>query len=135
VSPSTIAIDWRFPHIGFSARNRAWTPARTERWRCHAHIEEESRVAAMKVEVIAVPYDSGRHSARMGRGPDHLLELGVVNVLQSAGAEVRVHHVAPAPDVFPAEIPMAFDLQRALDIARQLVGRSVLPSALPRAAR
>ncbi|MGI8498885.1 MAG: arginase family protein [Gemmatimonadaceae bacterium] len=68
----------------------------------------------VKVDVIVVPFDSGLRDTRMGRGPDHLLRLGLVDLLQSLGAEVRVKHVAPPADVFPAEIRVAFELQRAV---------------------
>jgi arginase len=50
----------------------------------------------------------------MGRGPDHLLSLGIAERLQALGADVRVRHVEPPLDVYPSEIRMALELQRAV---------------------
>jgi hypothetical protein len=40
------------------------------------------------VRVIKVPYDSGHHEIRMGRGPGHILESGVFERLAALGHEV-----------------------------------------------
>lgn len=66
----------------------------------------------MNVDVIAAPFDSGLRSARMGRGPDRLLELGLADRLRALGVEVEVQQVAPSAEVFPAETRMAHELQR-----------------------
>jgi arginase len=68
----------------------------------------------VKVEVIAVPFDSGLRDSRMGLGPNHLLTLGLSDQLQALGAEVRVCHMEPPLDVYPSEIRMALELQRAV---------------------
>ena len=49
----------------------------------------------VKVDLIAVPYDSGLRSVRMGRGPEHLLEIGIVEALERSDADVSVHFIHP----------------------------------------
>ncbi len=71
----------------------------------------------MQVTIVAVPFDSGHRDARMGRGPGHLLELGIADRLRSLDHDVAVLHVEPASDVFPAEIRMANELQRVVAAA------------------
>ena len=68
----------------------------------------------MRVTIVAVPFDSGHRDARMGRGPGHLLELGIADRLRSLGHDVDVRHIEPASEVFPAEIRMAIELQRGV---------------------
>jgi arginase len=68
----------------------------------------------VRVDLIAVPYDSGMRDARMGRGPGHLLELGLANRLSALGADVALRLVEPPPGVYPTEIRMALELQRAV---------------------
>ena len=66
----------------------------------------------VKVDLIAVPYDSGLRSVRMGRGPEHLLEIGIVEALERSDADVSVHFIEPSKDVFPSEIKISFEIQR-----------------------
>src|SRR5688572_11528008 len=47
----------------------------------------------MKLTLIQVPYDSGHYGVRMGRGPIHLLEQGLVAALEKEGHEVDVAQV------------------------------------------
>src|SRR4051812_22939234 len=67
----------------------------------------------MKVEIIAVPYDSGHGNRRMGRGPDHLLGSGLADALRAGGHEVEVSRVSSNSD-FPTEVGTSFELYRAL---------------------
>lgn len=71
----------------------------------------------MNIEIIAVPFDSGLRDTRMGRGPDHLLALGIGEQLRAFGAEIRVTRVELPPNVFPSEIRVALELQRAVSHA------------------
>lgn len=66
----------------------------------------------VKVDLIAVPYDSGLRSVRMGRGPEHLLEIGIVEALERSNADVSVHFIEPSKDAFPSEIKISFEVQR-----------------------
>jgi arginase len=85
----------------------------------------------VNVDVIAVPYDSGLRATRMGRGPDHLLALGIAEQLQALGNEVHVRHVEPPADVFPSEIRMALELQCAVALAvTEAAQRGVFPLVL-----
>lgn len=47
----------------------------------------------MRLTLIQVPYDSGHCGERMGRGPIHLIEKGLVAALEQAGLEVNVAQV------------------------------------------
>jgi arginase len=67
----------------------------------------------MDVDVLLVPFDSGRYGERMGRGPGHLFERAVGPALKRLGHSVRTEEIA-APGVFPAEIGMAFAICRAV---------------------
>lgn len=59
-----------------------------------------------------MPWDSGRRGERMGRGPEHLLELGIVDALERSQADVSVHFIEPSADRFAAEIGISFEIQR-----------------------
>ena len=63
----------------------------------------------MKVQIIQVPYDSGHRSLRMGRGPEYLIENGLVQALQHDGHEVSVETVE-SPTEFRAEVQTQFVL-------------------------
>jgi arginase len=61
-----------------------------------------------------VPFDSGLRDTRMGRGPARLLQLGLEAQLEALGLEVERRDIEPSSAVFPSEIRMAFELQRAV---------------------
>jgi len=65
------------------------------------------------VELILVPYDSGHEDARMGRGPDHILESGMADRLGEDGHAVTITRVSSRLEL-PAEIAVAFDLARSI---------------------
>jgi hypothetical protein len=44
----------------------------------------------MRVQIIQVPYDSGRRGVRMGRGPEHFIQNGAARMLQMQGHKVQV---------------------------------------------
>lgn len=69
-------------------------------------------VNRVKVALIAVPYDSGRRGERMGAGPEHLLEIGLVEALERSNAEVFTHLIEPVEDSFGSEIKISFEIQR-----------------------
>ena len=76
----------------------------------------------MQVELIAVPYDSGRHGQRMGAGPAHLLQAGLGTRLESAGHRVHIRTLELPHGSWSAEIGAAFDLAGA--VAAPLTRRS-----------
>lgn len=87
----------------------------------------------MKVQLLAVPYDSGLRAVRMGRGPGHLLERGLVARLREGGHDVQVDtiEVPDAAHAPPAEIRTAFDLNRRLAAAvRDAAESDALPLVL-----
>ena len=65
----------------------------------------------MKVSILTVPYDSGYYRVRMGRGPEHLTEMGLRPLLSSLGCQVTAEDVLLA-DSYPAEIHCAFALSK-----------------------
>jgi arginase len=85
----------------------------------------------VRVEVIAVPYDSGRRGERMGAGPEHLLETGLEARLGNAGHDTRVRVIQPSAGSWPAEIRMAFELARGVAVAvREAVEGGAFPLVL-----
>ncbi|MGP1253392.1 MAG: arginase family protein [Kiloniellales bacterium] len=67
----------------------------------------------MQVRLIVSPYDSGQHLERMGRGPDRLLDRGLVPALESAGHAVDLRRIS-LDHGFPAEIALGFAAMRAV---------------------
>jgi arginase len=63
----------------------------------------------MNVDILVVPYDSGRRNERMGLGPDGLLRETIGPMLLEEGHDTRVCEIV-APDAFTAEIKNAFVL-------------------------
>jgi arginase len=64
----------------------------------------------MQVQLIAVPYDSGRRGERMGAGPERLLGAGLVARLADAGHAARVQTIEPPAGAWHSEIRTTFDL-------------------------
>lgn len=65
----------------------------------------------VSVEVLVVPYDSGRVDIRMGAGPRELIRAGIVDDL---GPETASSEYRPSDDSFRGEVASAFDIQRWL---------------------
>ncbi len=81
----------------------------------------------MRIRVLQIPYDSGQHAARMGRGPAHLTDNGLLERLRGRGHEVEVEVIETA-EPFPSEIKVAFDLQRRI---AERVRATIVSGALP----
>lgn len=71
----------------------------------------------MDVQLLAVPYDSGNHRARMGAGPEALLEAGLERALREKGHRVHVKVAELTPGSWQAEIQTSFELMRMLSSA------------------
>lgn len=67
----------------------------------------------MVIDLFLLPYDAAHRSIRMGRGPEHLVESGILEHLRSRGHEVHTHTIDSEVDV-PSEIMVAVDLARRL---------------------
>lgn len=67
----------------------------------------------MDVRILVVPYDSGHRAVRMGRGPLHLIEYGLEDVLAAAGHEPRIALIDSDLEP-PTETAVAFDLARSI---------------------
>src|SRR6185369_1592036 len=64
----------------------------------------------MRLTVFQVPYDSGRYAERMGRGPLHLVERGLLRTLEAQGHDVELVPLRLAYG-FVTEAGAAVDLQ------------------------
>jgi len=80
------------------------------------------------VDVIVVPYDSGRRDWRMGAGPLRLVEHGLPDRLRALGLDVRVVEVGLADVALAGDQRSAYPL--AADVARA-VGAAHAADRLP----
>jgi arginase len=71
----------------------------------------------MRIQLIAVPYDSGRRGERMGAGPERLLDAGLERRLAHAGHELQVRVIDVPGGTWPAEIRMGFELAGRVSLA------------------
>jgi len=67
----------------------------------------------MEIQLIQVPYDSGFKNVRMGLGPAHFIENGVVTMFQNSGHGVNVGSVH-------SRIPFASEIGTTFDVNREL---------------
>jgi arginase len=67
----------------------------------------------MRVQIFAVPYDTGRRDMRMGRGPARLLERGFEAVWTSHGHDLATEWIEVSP-AGAGDVRTSFDLYRAL---------------------
>ena len=70
----------------------------------------------MDIQILAVPYDSGNRGARMGAGPEALLDAGLDNALRDSGHTVRTKIAEITKGSWHAEIQTSFELMRMLAI-------------------
>jgi len=82
----------------------------------------------VRVDLLSVPYDSGVRGARMGAGPERLMEAGLIDRLQQAGHEVVACSVCLPSHRFIPEVQAAFELDRRL---AGCVAEAVAAGALP----
>src|SRR4026207_1279469 len=68
----------------------------------------------VRVDLLSVPYDSGVRGARMGAGPEKLMESGLIARVQQAGHEVVACSVCLPSQKFIPEVQAAFELDRRL---------------------
>lgn len=71
----------------------------------------------MDVQLLAVPYDSGNYRARMGAGPEALLDAGLERALRENGHRVHTKVADLADDSWHAEIQTSFELMRMVSAA------------------
>jgi len=82
------------------------------------------------ISLIHLPYDSGHHGIRMGRGPLHFREHGVADRLRAAGHDVAAA-IIDVPTPFPTEIGTTFALQHSLsDAVRTAIDGGRFPIVL-----
>ena len=68
----------------------------------------------MDVQLLAVPYDSGNRGARMGAGPERLLQAGIQQALSADGHRVYAKLAELPEGSWQAEIQTSFELMRML---------------------
>lgn len=68
----------------------------------------------MDIQLLAVPYDSGKRGVRMGAGPEKLLDLGLERALRDGGHTVHTKVAEISPDSWHAEVQTSFELMRML---------------------
>jgi arginase len=66
------------------------------------------------IQILAVPYDSGNRGARMGAGPEALLDAGLEKTLRGRGHTVRTKIAEITKGTWRAEIQTSFELMRML---------------------
>jgi arginase len=85
----------------------------------------------VQVQLIAVPYDSGRRGERMGAGPERLLQAGLASRLAKAGHHVQVQTIEAPAGAWQSEIRTTFDLAAAVSRAvTEAVGAGRFPLVL-----
>lgn len=67
----------------------------------------------MKVSLLQIPYDSGHYGKRMGQGPIHLLEQGLVEYLEEQGSDVE-HTECGLSEDFVTEVGAAKELNNTI---------------------
>src|SRR3954465_10348509 len=68
----------------------------------------------MEIQLLAVPYDSGNRSVRMGAGPERLLDAGIQRTLVADGHRVYAKIAELPENAWHAEIESSFELMRML---------------------
>lgn len=81
----------------------------------------------MNIRLILVPYDSGAHGQRLGRGPFHFVENGAVDRLQGLGLNVDQVEIE-SDEPFLMENGTSFDLMRKVS---EQVTRALADGAFP----
>jgi len=81
----------------------------------------------MRLTLLQAPYDAGHYARRMGRGPLHLVERGLVQDLEKQGHEVDLVPIR-LPKGFVTEAGAAAEVQRR--IARE-AGRALAAGRFP----
>jgi arginase len=85
----------------------------------------------MDLQLLAVPYDSGNYRARMGAGPEALLDAGLESALRAKGHHVHTKVAELADGSWHAEIETGFELMRMVSLAvREARGSGRLPIVL-----
>jgi arginase len=72
----------------------------------------------MHIQLLLVPYDSGRRAWRCGAGPEYLIQAGLPAHLERQGHVIgAIHCIEDDPGYPPAEVRSAFELARRLATA------------------
>jgi arginase len=71
----------------------------------------------MDLQLLAVPFDSGNYRARMGAGPEALLDAGLERALEDQGHRVHTKVAELPAGSWHAEIQTGFELMRMVSTA------------------
>jgi arginase len=90
-----------------------------------------TKLDGVRIELIAVPYDSGRRGERMGAGPEHLLRAGLRELLAQAGHVTQVQTIEIPSGRLLGEVQAAFALARSVaQVVREAAARGAFPLVL-----
>jgi arginase len=84
----------------------------------------------VNIQIIQIPYDSGHKGIRTGRGPEHMLQHRVDQILRDNGHQVGSYRIESKAS-FTTEIGTTFELDRLL--AEQIsstISRNMFPIVL-----
>jgi arginase len=81
----------------------------------------------MRLTLLQAPYDAGQYAQRMGRGPLHLVERGLVRDLEAQGHQVDLVPIR-LPEGFVTEAGAAAEVQRRIS---QEAGRALSAGRFP----
>lgn len=85
----------------------------------------------MEVRLLLIPYDSALRGVRLGAGPEHLVQSGLIGTLEQRGHRVRSTVIEPPANRWRAEIGTAFQLAAALaDRVREALAAGAFPLVL-----
>lgn len=70
----------------------------------------------MDLQLLAVPFDSGNYRARMGAGPEALLDAGLQRALEDQGHRVHTKVAELPAGSWHAEIQTGFELMRMVSV-------------------
>lgn len=79
------------------------------------------------VSLISVPFDSARFNERMGAGPLHIINNGLIKKIEAAGDEVFYKEIS-VQEKFPTEIATSFKL---LDLLRDEINKAKQDRSFP----
>lgn len=89
-------------------------PRRLRRKRARRGPNSHTSFPGVDIQILAVPYDSGNRGARMGAGPETLLDSGLEKALRNAGHTVGTKVAEITKGSWHAEIQTSFQLMRML---------------------
>lgn len=90
-----------------------------------------AKLCIVNIHVLSVPYDSGRRGFRLGRGPEHLIQHGLIERLSERGHRVELFDVLIDDSSVPSDIGSAIAIDRQVaERVRSAVSQKAFPLVL-----